>query len=89
MTESLEIALQELGQLPKAEQDRLARVLHDYVEQFADNARHDEDMNDPAYRAEVVQALQEGEADIAAGRVHPAGEVFAGLKSSFKEKHGL
>ncbi len=40
---------------------------------------------DIAAEADVMEAIRQGRADVAAGRTRPAAEVFAG----FRKKHGL
>lgn len=80
MTEALKTAIDQAMQLPTGEQDRLARLLSEYVEQFGDARQFENDMKDPAYKAYVEETVASGQADIDAGRTMSADQIRKELK---------
>jgi len=79
---ALEAVIADLRALPEDLQDEAAAKIGRMLEDIAE-------ISDPERRAYVEQALEEGMADIEAGRVRPAEEVFDDLLKAIDRKHGL
>lgn len=75
--------------LPESERQRVKSTILDVLEQSAATDALTADLTDPEYTARVEQELATGEADVAAGRLAPATEVFDRLEAEHKTKHGL
>ena len=89
MNQTLEKCITRMRDLPNTTQAQLANVIGELIDDIRGGAQFEDDMKDPAYRAYVEKALAEGEADIAAGRCAPIGEVFGDIERDFKATHGL
>jgi len=89
MIEALENCIERMKQLPEADQARLAEVVDGLLSELSAGVSLADDLQDPAYRAYVEDALERAEASIAAGRTATLGEVREKLVKPFKAKHGL
>lgn len=66
----------------------MAETISDMVAQVRRDAEFDDAMGDPAYRADVEQALDEAEADRLAGRFSSVDDVMTRLRSRIASKDG-
>lgn len=88
MNQLLEKSFAKTEKLAEADQLRLAELIDDFVEQTESHAQFQDDMKDPKYRAYVEKNLAEGEADIAAGRVHSAEDILKRSNDRLNKLHG-
>lgn len=84
---ALESLFDEVRKLDEPAQAQIAELLAEHLEAARVNADHEAAMQDPGYRAYVEQALEEAEADLKAGRVHSAAEVFDALEDKFRNEY--
>ena len=89
MNKSLTFQFTRARTLSEADQSRLAEFVRDFIESAGGADQFEDDMQDPAYRAYVEQALTEGETDIREGKCAPIRDVFDLMIRHFKIKHGL
>ena len=89
MNKSLAFQFTRARTLSEADQSRLAEFVGDFIESARGADQFEDDMQDPAYRAYVEQALTEGETDIREGKCAPIRDVFDPMIRHFKIKHGL
>ena len=87
MNSTLKAALTSTDDLPEADQNRVAALISQFTAHLRDQQSLNQDMQDPAYRADVVAALKRGEADIAAGRMSSGADVLARSKARIKKLH--
>lgn len=88
MNQLLEKSLEKTKKLTEADQLRLAELIDDFVTQTEATAQFEADLQDPEYRSYIQKNLAEGEADIAAGRLHTADEILARSNHRLKKLHG-
>ena len=89
MNKSLAFQFTRARTLSEADQSRLAKFVGDFIESARGADQFGDEMQDPAYRAYVEQALTEGEADIRGGKCALIRDVFDPMIRHFKIKHGL
>ena len=83
----LKAALNSTDDLPEADQNHLAALISRFTAHLRDQQSLNQDMQNPAYRADVIAALKRGEADMAAGQVSPGADVLARSKARIKKLH--
>ena len=66
----------------------MTEVLVDVIASIRSASQLEKELQDPAYRAYVGTALAEGEADIAAGRIFDANQIFERSTARLKRLHG-
>ena len=89
MNKSLTFQFTQAQPLSEADQSRLAEFVGDFIESVRSAEQFEDDMQDPACRAYIEQALTEGEADIRKGKCAPIRDVFDPMIRHFKIKHDL
>ena len=75
--------------LSSSDQAQLADLMGQFLDYVKEATKHDEDLKNPKYRAEVKGQLDNAEAQRSASAFVPMREAMTDLKAKFKQNYGL